>query len=1000
MNSAFSQVLRELRRNNINAELTTSNQDELTFPIANTSEVINFPFNSNWIMTIRMNDISVININSTERRDAIANIVFEDNFEQIQQQGSDVADIYEIVINNNIDNPRIVYVRQGIGNTNRQGAFFAYINKTKLNLRRYQIYNDEKQLLKEDKNCLIFALEKVLNEQQMEKVYTIIKTNQTPLTDVEKIAKELQIIIKISHLKENGIKCITYPKKKGINSQEVKLILFRDHYMLNESIEVSSYALTNYTKVKDEKNWNTIVSIKNGKIERNSSKSKISLLKVLQLMTKNNHFEPMKISNTMMKTLNYNKIFQEIDNLEYQESTIRKYEYKPKDNIKFSKIYFADFETHLDKDKLHRADTISIIELDSETPMAHINKSEKKLVESVLKILPDNSLIYFHNLGFDFKCLINHVSLIKIIDKSRSKITFAEVAYDKKKFYLKDTLGLFGVPLSKLPSMFGIKGIKKEIISHKLYKTTTDIEKPYINYKTFIKPFQEELEEGIIQQEEYESKIKQINENLDEWDCRRGQNQVLHKKYRLEYCKMDTIVLNKSFEKFREAVFDICERLDIPSIDILNTYTLPSLAFEICKAYGCLDNCFEISGKVRWFCQKALVGGRTMCCENKKIKVKNDIANMDANSLYPSALVLQGFAQGIPKAFYKELPDRYDYAIFEVNITEIPNKLKFPLLSNVNKDGVRMFENKTGIYTMTNIDLEELKKYQDIKYEIIKGYYWDEGYNNKICELVNILFSLRQEYKSKGNKSMEQTIKLIMNSIYGKLLQKPIDKKSKPVKSTDILKYFSKNHYKINKYYKLNEWQYITDENCKIDDDFNFCHLGVQVLSNSKKIMNEVMCLAEQLEIKMYYQDTDSIHMDKKELTKLITEFAKKTGKVLVGKNLGQFSSDFDKSVKDIANNFEPYAVEAIYLGKKSYIEKILHSESEYDYHLRLKGIPEKAITQLIKDKFNKKPMDLFEDFYKGNDNEFDLMESCGFIKALDLSRNSEYIDFKRKLVF
>ena len=36
------------------------------------------------------------------------------------------------------------------------------------------------------------------------------------------------------------------------------------------------------------------------------------------------------------------------------------------------------------------------------------------------------------------------------------------------------------------------------------------------------------------------------------------------------------------------------------------------------------------------------------------------------------------------------------------------------------------------------------------------------------------------------------------------------------------------------------------------------CLPGTQILSMSKHIMNEVMCLAEDLNIQVYYQDTDS----------------------------------------------------------------------------------------------------------------------------------------------
>ena len=46
-----------------------------------------------------------------------------------------------------------------------------------------------------------------------------------------------------------------------------------------------------------------------------------------------------------------------------------------------------------------------------------------------------------------------------------------------------------------------------------------------------------------------------------------------------------------------------------------------------------------------------------------------------------------------------------------------------------------------------------------------------------------------------------------------------------------------------------------------IDDHFVPIQAGIEVLSWSKRIMNEVMCLAEDLGIDIYYEDTDSMHL-------------------------------------------------------------------------------------------------------------------------------------------
>ena len=74
--------------------------------------------------------------------------------------------------------------------------------------------------------------------------------------------------------------------------------------------------------------------------------------------------------------------------------------------------------------------------------------------------------------------------------------------------------------------------------------------------------------------------------------------------------------------------------------------------------------------------------------------------------------------------------------------------------------------------------------------------------------------------------------------------------------------------------------------------------------------MNEVMCTAEDLNINIYYQDTDSIHIQKNRLNELAVEYQKRFGIELIGKNFGQFHNDFD----EVADG---YAYQSIFDGKK-----------------------------------------------------------------------------------
>ena len=50
---------------------------------------------------------------------------------------------------------------------------------------------------------------------------------------------------------------------------------------------------------------------------------------------------------------------------------------------------------------------------------------------------------------------------------------------------------------------------------------------------------------------------------------------------------------------------------------------------------------------------------------------------------------------------------------------------------------------------------------------------------------------------------------------------------------------------------------------------FDYVHCGVGILSLSKRIMNKVFNCADDLNIKIYYQDADSTHMNYDDVPRL-----------------------------------------------------------------------------------------------------------------------------------
>jgi len=164
----------------------------------------------------------------------------------------------------------------------------------------------------------------------------------------------------------------------------------------------------------------------------------------------------------------------------------------------------------------------------------------------------------------------------------------------------------------------------------------------------------------------------------------------------------------------------------------------------------------------------------------------------------------------------------------------------------------------------------------------------------------------------------------------------------------------------------------------------------------SKRIMNEVICCAEDLGFPVYYQDTDSIHIHQMNLTQLADEYRKRYGRELIGKQLGQFHSDFATFG---TSSRMPVAIRSIFCAKKTYTDQLQNSSGEIAFHIRMKGVPSDVIVKRANELFPKAiqceylnglafPVPsvsdnedysvwlLYKSIYDGNAVSFDLCES------------------------
>ena len=148
-----------------------------------------------------------------------------------------------------------------------------------------------------------------------------------------------------------------------------------------------------------------------------------------------------------------------------------------------------------------------------------------------------------------------------------------------------------------------------------------------------------------------------------------------------------------------------------------------------------------------------------------------------------------------------------------------------------------------------------------------------------MCEL----FELRKAKKREGNP-IETVYKLIMNSGYGFTIMKAPEYEIQIKNRDDAETYIARNYNIIHSIVEIGTNKMLIKTHNSIQDHFVPIQCGVEVLSMSKRIMNEVMCLAEDIEIPIFYQDTDSMHLPERDLTKLEQTFKDIYERNLTGK--------------------------------------------------------------------------------------------------------------------
>lgn len=909
------------------------------------------------------------------------------------------------------------------------GSFFKYTHtlageiddygkRNIINLKKYGVFNkvDAKNY---EVNCLCAAFE--ASGLDITHIKHLVRNQEIPMRLLGEVANKLDVYITVRKLEDKSNLRHYGDKTK----KRIELGLIDKHYFLIEKIPYTSYCIKHFHEIEHITDYNRIYTRdKNGKYKKKQGKeiSSYQAIKIL-LENKETHLKPIEHSGELYKTnyhttidnvfkdLSYNDNIQEFNYItkEFVEGDLKKNKpSKPFNNVCLDTYYF-DFETTTRRsDKTATVHKPYCVYTERHRYGFYGDDCGKKLLDDILKTHgisvdeePDEEdgksnkpfvRLIAHNSAYDFRFILKYLSRLDTIEKGTGLMNANARYYNYGKYIdiqIRDSLKMINMPLGKFAQSFNLE-VKKEIMPYDLY-TEENVEKVWIDIDECL----EEVKKANLDHELY---IK----NCEEWDCiSNGKINIL--KYAGEYCYLDCIVLKQGYEKFASLVDEAINE------DINDYISLASMAHNYLIKEGCYDGVLQLSGVPRAFIQKCVVGGRTMCAENKKsLNFEKDsgvlFSDFDAVSLYPSAMArMKGFLKGKPKIIKTFEPEKYDGYFVCIKVKSVGKKYKFPCVSLLTDEGIRNFTNDlVGEYLyLDKTGLEDFVKYHKAEYEFVNGYYYDKGHNPRIRTVIKHLFEQRLKYKKEGNP-IQMVFKELMNSSYGKSYLKPIDSDCKYVPAKDFDTYMDRNYNYIKEATKLANGLYYKVKFYKaIDNHFNNAHVGVEILSMSKRIMFEVMTLAEDLNMTMTYTDTDSIHIDSSRITELGEAFKEKYGRELIGKMMGQFHTDFDLdgAVGDI------HATDSIFLGKKCYVDKLVGYDKKgkklVDYHIRMKGVPSDCIIHKANKDYKGDIIALYKDLYDGKELTFNLLavrpkfEMCKDMNIITKTKFDRKISFK-----
>lgn len=386
-----------------------------------------------------------------------------------------------------------------------------------------------------------------------------------------------------------------------------------------------------------------------------------------------------------------------------------------------------------------------------------------------------------------------------------------------------------------------------------------------------------------------------------------------YKKYRIteddftpeeiEYCRYDVIGFSIGIHRIREqfqSEFDL---------DILESITAGSFAMKYAAIH--VPEHKELFPPVN-FDRGFVFGGRTFLNPIHAGKIITNYSTIDAKSFYPSTMVYGKLPYGAMKRlmmtseqldnFAKRNPDKYIFAKLMSGNCKYEDMYS-PIVTL--EDGIRDYPTHAGSADGVYIDDNVIR---DPKFKH-KGTWQASIFNAKvgILDYMSTVFDLKNRFKFEDKKALELAVKIILNSTFGKFIQRD---------NVAEYDFFDGLIQTTGERKQLNAW-------------YHYAPMGAAITANCRYTLTKFMNLLQE---RFVYADTDSL-----------TFYGECPPEIPLGTKLGDW--ELECSPTGIYNKkkdrYEKITGKSIFFQRKTYAKEI-----DGDTHLTFCGISYRAVDE------------------------------------------------------